>query len=556
MSSTATNKLVRVLQSSDQDFEWFPTTNEMIDTIKKHRLKHLKSDKYRHRRPEDKNKITDAVLDCGSGDGRVLERLTDGEKFAIEKARPLIRSMDRKINIVGTDFEQQTLIDKHVQICFSNPPYSSYSLWATKIIKEAEADAIYLILPVRWQSNESIKIALKQRKTKAEVIGSFDFENAERAARAKVNIVYISLSASAHAFTHWFDENFPMSDCRVQSALDRMKEEQDAQANANNGWRGKRLVFSDGQLAPALVKMYDEDLNTLMESYKGISKIPTNLFTHLNVEIKTIKDSFESEIVGLKKLYWNELFNNLDRITSRLTCAKRKAMLDHMSKRTMVDFTESNIYAIVEWVLKNSMQHYDDQLIDLVDKLVSDSNIKTYKSNRRIWGENDWRYNRKPDDLSHYQLELRIITYLHSAIYQDSWSHRNQNGLSDNCVDFISDVRTVCRNLGYDITGQPGVLEVGEWASNKTKTFHYNDDGVQRVLFEVKAFKNGNVHIKFAKHVILRLNVEFGRLKGWLQDPTNAAEELYRTQEEIAGAWKSNISCLPAAKLLALTFNN
>jgi len=110
----STLQLVKALKDNDEDFEWYPTTSQIIDVIKED--------------IEENNCDTHlSVLDCGSGDGRVLNALTKGKKYAIEKSRPLLNALNKSIFVVGTDFESQTLIDKKVSVVFSNPPYSAYA---------------------------------------------------------------------------------------------------------------------------------------------------------------------------------------------------------------------------------------------------------------------------------------------------------------------------------------------------------------------------------------------------------------------------------------------
>ena len=57
---TRTRQLVVSLKEANQDFEWFPTTLEMIAAVKK-------------RMPEGAN----SIMDIGAGDGRVLKWLAE-----------------------------------------------------------------------------------------------------------------------------------------------------------------------------------------------------------------------------------------------------------------------------------------------------------------------------------------------------------------------------------------------------------------------------------------------------------------------------------------------
>ena len=58
---------------------------------------------------------------------------------------------------------------------------------------------------------------------------------------------------------------------------------------------------------------------------------------------------------------------------------------------------------------------------------------------------------------------------------------------------------------------------------------------------KVRAFKNGNLHIHFNQAFMCRLNVEFGRLKGWLKDSHQAAVETGFSMEDCAISFGSNL---------------
>src|SRR5690554_1966408 len=82
--------LVRDLKASSQDYEWYPTTPEIIACVKE--------DLHKLFSPPGQSSVAASVLDCGAGDGRVLNALTEGSKYAIEKAVPLLNSLDKSID--------------------------------------------------------------------------------------------------------------------------------------------------------------------------------------------------------------------------------------------------------------------------------------------------------------------------------------------------------------------------------------------------------------------------------------------------------------------------
>jgi len=510
--------IVATLKEKDQDFEWYPTTNEILECVKIDMVQHFGDF-------DGKLKGVD-VLDCGAGDGRVLEYLTagTGNMYAIEKSQVLLTKMAANIFIVGTHFEQSTLIDKKVDMVFCNPPYSQYEMWASKVIAEANAAMVYLVIPNRWKSSATIAHAIKQREASIEVIGCFDFKNAERQARAQVEILAIKLySRRSHygndnkptvdPFSVWFDNQFTFEADKVK------KQESEPEIKETLKEKVRNEVVKGGGVISTLASLYNNEMSILWKNYKAVSSLDPIILYELGVDTGMIQGSLKQKIAGLKNKYWQELFENYHTITSRLTISSRKAMLNTLLKNTVVDFTESNAYAVTIWAIKNANKYYDMQLIQLVDAMIGAANIKLYKSNERTFGKEEWRYCWKPEGLSHFALELRIVLFRHGGINISSYSFEACNGLSNRAHDFLSDICTVANNLGYFCQDRSKDFE---WSSGKKNIFSANGT----TLMEVRAFKNGNMHIKFNQDFLKKLNVEFGRLKGWLKNKQEASKEL------------------------------
>ena len=532
---TATARLVKILKDEQQDFEWYPTTNEIINAIKN---------------DFGYNSNFPTILDCGAGDGRVLSALTEGKKYAIEKAQPLVERMPSDIFIVGSDFYKQVLIDKKVDVVFSNPPYSEYESWSKKIITEANANAIYLVIPDRWRQSLDIKLAFDQRGIKiedAKILGRFDFLNADRQARAKIEIVKIDMSHKGKGpFSVWFDSQFP-NFAKFDFKVDKGEREN----NLNNE------LVNGSDLIMALEKIYLQELNGLISLYELISEINPKVFTSLDIKKDHIKERLRLQIQSLKTSYWEELFSRLEKITSRLTVSKRRNMLSVLAENTSIDFTAANAYMIVIWVIKNANTHFDSQLIDLVEAMTEKANIKLYKSNQRTYGDECWRYRSTPSELSNYALEYRLVLSRVGGIAYSSYDRRSRGGLTENAYNFLSDILTVANNLGFEQDKEKAwnpAIERMVWEGGKKQTLYAFDvrKGEEIILFEARAFQNQNIHIKFNQSFICRLNVEFGRLKGWIKSPKQAAEEM-DAPEDIAASFGSNyrLTHENAVKLIA-----
>lgn len=543
------NSLVEGLKQSGQDFEWYPSTPEIIDCVRE--------DLRIFSGTRDGEDIRESVLDCGAGDGRVLNALTTGEKYAIEKAVPLINELDSSIFVVGTDFNEQTLIDKRVNAVFSNPPYGDYVAWSLKIIKEANAPVAYLVIPERWASNRDIADAIESRKATAEVIGEFDFLDADRKARAVVNVVRVNLtgqerqywyqnaSPRVDAFDSWFDEHFKLN--VNDGELSEFEKKEAVRSRVKNTVRSEYELVRKQGLVNTLEQLYIRDLQHLIKNYQSVCDLDSELLTELGVSVRGLKGALKLKISSLKDSVWRELFDNLSAVTDRLTSDSRRRMLDKLMGQTNIDFTASNAEALIIWMIKNANQYYEQQLITVVERMTEKANVVMYKSNQRTFGDEQWRYCRHPADLERYQLEYRVVLDRVGGLCNSEYSFEHTaSGLSDRAAEFIDDLRTVASNIGFDTFGLAGAHSF-QWASNRKNEFEYTDitTGEAKVLMEVKAFKNGNLHIKFAPDFMIKLNVEMGRLKGWVKSASHAADEMGVSEAEAAASFGTNLQLAP-----------
>lgn len=553
----ATTALVRKLSESGEDFEWYPTTEKMLEVIRQ--------DMRKHKELSSDEALNINVLDCGAGDGRVLDALAGASnKYAIEKSSLLLNQQANDIIPVGTDFYQATLIDKKVDVVFSNPPYSDFEAWAVKIIREANATDIYLIIPQRWESSEAIKDALEARRAETEIVHTDDFLDADRKARAKIHILHIDLAISKYKgrsyrnnnkpnidpFSLWFNETFPRADTVAKEDDGKTKQEELKNKVHQEMVAGKNLIES-------LVALYQRDMAKLQKNYAAACSLDPELMKELKIEFRGLSEAIQQRIKGAKHLYWQEFFSNYESITDRLTTSSRNKMLDTLNRNTAIEFTADNAYAITLWVIRNANGYYDSQLVGLVERMTRKANIQLYKSNQRTFRDEEWRYNWReeaPKGLGHYKLEFRIVLECMGGIYTGdfgAWEH--PCGLNQRSHEFLSDVLAVAKTLGWNIrdTSRKADNEWQErsWESNK-KQYFTNVNGDE--LMEVKAFKNGNLHIKFNQKFMKQLNVEFGRLKGWLKDHHQAAEELNIRPDEAVDFFNTNLQIGSGASLLLL----
>ena len=548
MSTAAT---VRALKANDEDHEFYPSTDEIIQKVVCDMCVVL--DEFHYSRHEMKS-----VLDIGAGDGRVLKAIQKGMKernphspliecYAIEKAMFHLSNMPKDITVVGTDFEQQALADKPVGAIFCNPPYSEFAEWTLKIVREASTRWIYLVIPRRWRDDVNIKRAIETRLGEVTSLGEFDFLYADRKANAFVEVIRIEFShKTVDAFDRVIEDMMPELD------VFDVQLEEEAAATPN------RELFEAGtNLVEVLVDSYDRDLMSMLENYKSALTINVRILKELGVCKAGVLKAIRQKISGLKHEYWKTLFDEMGTIKTRLATKQRKAFLQSLKDKVTIDFTANNVYSMLIWVSKWANDYFDEQLIDLFRTLSNDSNVEKYKSNQRVWVQSGWRYGKKANfsgegenQATHYKLEYRmVISHGGISVSTWDWDREQRRGLSDSAFDLLNDIVTVANNLGFPCSDHPRNYE---WKSNKKNVLKLN---AGKPLVSVRAFQNGNMHLQFNQKLMLAVNVEAGRLLKWIRNPAEAVAEMQVTGEEakqVEAMFGSSFQISPDASMLRL----
>jgi len=523
-----TQNLVMQLKQAGQDAEWYPTTEKMILQV----MQWL---------PKD----ADSIMDVGAGDGRVLKRFSEkcehATLYSIERSQILIQNQPENVVPVGTEFFEQNLSCLAVNYIFCNPPYSEYEDWACKLISEGYAKKLFLIIPRRWKDSERIKDALKLRGASAHVIASDDFLEADRKARAIVDIVDILYptekwgETSADPFDRWFDQNI--------DTFERAKDFQESESGEALARRHSTSTI------PEMVEAYRDEYNRMQENYRAIFKLDYAILKELGVDKKHVRDGLKLKMAGLKNKYWKVLFNRLDAITSRLSTASKKKLLDRLTGNTAVEFTEGNACSVVLWAIKNSNKYFDEQLIQLFRDLATFEGVSNYKSNTKTWNKDEWRYSRWDFQklATHYALDYRIVIQYGSCLDKGSYSRwEYPGGLYRDRHDNIADIIAVMSNLGFSTHSQSSLDRV--WTGGKWQDW-YTSEG--EILFQVKAYQNGNMHMRFMPEAIKALNIEAGRLLKWVRTKDDVIKEMGYTVEDLEKYFKSNSHILTSSvKLL------
>ena len=162
------------------------------------------------------------------------------------------------------------------------------------------------------------------------------------------------------------------------------------------------------------------------------------------------------------------------------------------------------------------------------------------------WVNNSYRYYK--EEAKNYVLDYRIIA---SSPFRCGWSGQMEQSYHDN--NTLKDIFVIARNLGFapcDYRPEPNSF--GEKVQVYQK--FNSETHEQPLLMDYTCYKNGNMHIRFNKEFMKALNVEVGRLLGWIHKKEDIANEFPDDMAKGAEKYfKSNYNCLSTNPLKLLT---
>ena len=518
-----TNKLIQELKAQGQDFEWYPTTDEMLQCLMQGIKKTCQEQEHYY-----KNSIH-KILDIGAGDGRVLQFLSaefDAKSYMIELATQHIENYEFGF-VVGRDFYNTSLIEKDMDLIFCNPPYSEFEAWACRIIKEANAEFIALILPQRWKNSKLIELALNSRvdiKETPEILGSFDFENAERKARAKVDILLIKTSKSYDCdelFADFLKREFDLCfDGLCNKSYEEYEKRTQEQEEFKNGVR----AVAKNNVIDYLIDKYNAEMAEFVKSLKSLQSVNFKILQSLNIDKEKIIKSIKTQLKQLKGRYWHALFEELESINSRITEKYRQHLSSQVASEAQVEFTKENIHAIVIWLIKNANNYIEKSYLDLFDRMSRDGNALLYKSNERF-SNDEWRYNsQERNEKEAHKLDYRIVV----TFATDSYEIVDMIQVIANNLGYKN---TLIKDLGYDFVYGCSPSYSQCFRAGRKDTIYATQNGKQVILLEYKAYQNKNVHIKFNKDFMGELNLAVGKIRQWLRSKDEARAEFKDLKE-------------------------
>jgi len=567
----STSKKIAILKNANEDFEWYPTTDEIMAAMKKDIFSYFRT----HQRDyvttrEDKIEIKtsyydyekqrdikgefielESFLDIGAGDGRVLDCLNESQgsslckKYGIEIARAQADDLIcRGVFIIGRNFWDVTLNDQYYALIYSNPPFSDYERWACKILYESNFCVLYLVMPKRWTESKLIQKELKNRYEYT-IVGEFDFSKADREARGKVHLVRINAEwkqekecgVNSKGKKVYSSTQYQNS---VENAFERWVKDYIATFEGDNEdfneWREKEQQAIALKHTPIdqLVIDYEAEKENLGAAFKAIGKLNPEIIKLMGQDKKSMLEIIRKSISSLKSKYWRAAFEKLDPVKSRMIRKTKDNIFGNIQEFKTLDFNADNIYSIIIWIVNNCNIGILDQIGEVFDALTDKDFIEEYKSNRH-WTKSTWRHTQNDYKYKNLParwklgLDYRIVV---ETMAYDRYSHQARYTIVD---DFI----IICSNLGFPIDP----YDTPDYTDNRTEQKFHTVDG--ELAFTMRYYTgNKNAHLKINKKLLMKFNIEVAKIRKWMSDPDDVVEEYGIPKDEATRLWNSGLALI------------
>ena len=518
--------LINELKDNGEDFEFYPTPKDVMHKIASDANRMLSKIE-----PVNPEQVT--ILDPCCGDGRAVAALTEALSYkssdwgsfrynaeiktlgiecsAILHNRVRNGDLPVKVNLIGTDAFQTELALTGADVVLVNPPYSEAVAWMGHILTHVTNGVVYFVVPQgKWQHVVDAHAATFDHET----IHTFDFREAERAARVTVDVVRMvctkkrdEMISDSFGF-QWPDDN--------EQSVDDLGMQADEE-------KVMQYAIDTGRpLTEALEHGYIQRQQSVSSAFHAIADIDGRVFRALGITRSEIVGQFIKEQKRLRRDYWRRFLDHFEPVSKRIISKYREDWAERMMLES-APFTVANMEMIAGNIIEDVIDIRDKQVAWMFDELTGDKGWKTYKSTARMMDGDmramrSFRYEAKERGWC-WHLDYRIV-----AGFFNSQACAYKSVVGWDTERKFNDFNTVIRSLGYKV--EPFVVDnrdirLRTWEQVWGKT----PDDEDVMLYEFKVFKNGSVHMRFDVDVMRKINVIASRYKGWVHTPAEYAEE-------------------------------
>lgn len=455
------------------------------------------------------------VLEPSAGSGNIAEALRKAgarEVLTCERDANLQSVLRGKgFRLISSDFLTVTAEQiSHVNMIMMNPPFSEGCRHILHAYDIAPAGCVIVSLvntsnlESQYNTNYKRLQELVKLQGYSEDLGSPFAEDAERVTRCRVSLVKLwKHGEGAAEFTGYFD------------AIDMDETGDGTQA----GLMQYNVIRDMVNRYTQAVKLFDNVIEATEQINRAATFVDYDVITDKNGQQKAVKNEYGAlpirfkAVTGrdtvtevnhqtyrreLQKYYWRIIFRKMN-MEKYATRELREQINRFIEQRQSVPFTVSNVYRVIETVVKTNGQRMVNALCEAFDTICSLS------AENSTAGET-WKTN------ANYMVNRRFIC--------------------DYITDYDSRWSSLCERVRISIGGKAGKIDdvtkalcymtgtewesIGWLSSHVSKLRPHWGEWFDWGFFRCRGYKKGTMHFEFLdENVWYRFNQEVAQRRGW-----------------------------------------
>ena len=455
------------------------------------------------------------VLEPSAGSGNIAEavrRAGAREVLTCERDANLQSVLRGKgFRLISSDFLTVTAEQiSHVNMIMMNPPFSEGCRHILHAYDIAPAGCVIVSLvntsnlESQYNTNYKRLQELVKLQGYSEDLGSPFAEDAERATRCRVSLVKLwKQGEGAAEFAGYFD------------AID-MDETGDGQTAGLMQYNVIRDMVNRYTQA---VKLFDGVMEATEQINRAATFVDYDVITDKDGNQKAVKNEYGAlpirfkAVTGrdtvteinhqtyrreLQKYYWRIIFRKMN-MEKYATRELREQINRFIEQRQSVPFTVSNVYRVIETVVKTNGQRMVNALCEAFDTICSLS------AENSTAGET-WKTN------ANYMVNRRFIC--DCITNRSSWGDKMEVREWSSYHDNATKINDVCKALCYMTGGN--YEEIGSLGAYVRKNEPAWGTWFEWGFFRCRGYKKGTMHFEFIdENVWYRFNQEVAQRKGW-----------------------------------------
>lgn len=284
-------------------------------------------------------------------------------------------------------------------------------------------------------------------------------------------------------------------------------------------------------------KLYKSERKSIIDCFKQLDTISTTAIYEIGITREDLERQLEEKLQSLNHRFWNALFQNVFDAEGQFALKAKQIAMDQVFGRDdsalkNMPFSAENAKFFTNRLYELLDQRSSGDFIELIKCAISPMNVTPYTSNpinldTVKWEDDEyWVTEEDREALGCCRFNKKIVsTQLFGRRVGYSEYDIRGSQVSRDINNILLDTATLAQQVGITDLDTESMGDSQASLRNRIDVLSTNGNS-KNPVFSTTLYKNGKLHLTLSDEFALRLNIVFGKSKGWLSDAKQAYKEL------------------------------